>query len=478
MPVQTAGSSTKTNPTALAVLTTLFFMWGFITCMNDILIPAFKDNFALSYFQAFLVQFAFFGAYFIGSLIYFIISSTSSDPIQRIGYKNGILLGLGVSALACFLFYPAARFESYGFFLTALFVLGLGFTLLQITANPYVAIIGPSHTASSRLNLAQAFNSFGTTIAPLIGGYIVFEFFANELGKPTLEGVEAMYPVFALVFILVGVLIYFTALPRIESEAVERGFGALRFPWLVLGMVAIFTYVGGEVTVGSALINFFEEGMGLEKSKGDIFLAFYWGGAMIGRFLGAISLSEMQQGVKKFLLMAGVALLAFGVIYFAALTKSGFTLGFGEIAPFLGIVALNLAGFVVGRSLPARTLGIFASVNILLLLITIATGGALAFWSVIGIGLFNSIMWSNIFTLSIDGLGKYTSQGSSLLVMMVLGGALIPPLQGALADWFVSTGDPAAVQHSFPIALICYAYLMFYGFRGYSLGKAKVQALD
>ncbi|RMG74408.1 MAG: MFS transporter, partial [Bacteroidetes bacterium] len=223
--------------------------------MNDILIPSFKSLYDLSYFQAFLVQFAFFGAYFLGSLVYFFISISAGDPIQKIGYKNGILAGLIVSAAACFLFYPAAQFHVYGFFLAALFLLGIGFTLLQIAANPYVAIIGPADTASSRLNLAQAFNSFGTTIAPLIGGYFIFEFFADAMGKPTTEGFMTLYPIFATIFLLVAVLIYFTSLPRFESEEIEKGAGALRHPWLVLGMVAIFAYVGGEVTVGSALIN-------------------------------------------------------------------------------------------------------------------------------------------------------------------------------------------------------------------------------
>ncbi|MDX1909240.1 MAG: sugar MFS transporter [Bacteroidia bacterium] len=465
---RTSGTVT-TSASALYALISLFFMWGFITCMNDILIPSFKEMFTLTYFQAFLVQFAFFGAYFIGSLIFFVISATIGDPIQALGYKNGILGGLGLSAIACLMFYPAAANHSYGFFLGALFTLGLGFTLLQIAANPYVAIMGSPETAPSRLNLAQAFNSFGTTIAPLIGGYFIFEFFADAAGNPTPEGLQTLYPIFAVVFILVGVFMFFMPLPKVESDPIEPGIGALRFPHLRLGMVAIFMYVGGEVVVGSALINFFglPEIMGMDKTRGDIFLAFYWGGAMIGRFAGAVAMGDTVQSVRKYATMLGVALAAFAFIFFAAWFKSKFTLTFGEVWPFLLLIVLNFAGFYAGQSMPGRTFAVFSGANLLLLLVAVFASGPVAFWSIIGIGLFNSIMWSNIFTLSIDGLGKYTSQGSSLLVMMILGGALLPPLQGIIAD-------KIGLQISFVLAMICYAYLLYYGAAGYKAGKDRL----
>jgi FHS family L-fucose permease-like MFS transporter len=462
---QTSGSEVTGNyRIPLAVLTSLFFMWGFITCMNDILIPSFKEMFDLNYFEAFLVQFAFFGAYFLGSLAYFLISITSGDPIQKFGYKNGILAGLVVSAVACLLFFPAAQTHLYGFFLGALFLLGIGFTLLQIAANPYVAILGPERSASSRLNLAQAFNSFGTTIAPLIGGYFVFEVFKDEItGKTSPEAFMVLYPVFAAVFLAVAAFIYFVPLPRFASEHIEPGAGALKYSHLIFGMIAIFAYVGGEVAVGSSLINFFElpNIMGLDKSRGDIFLAFYWGGAMIGRFMGAVALNEDQKGLKKWGMMAGIALAAFAVLYVAALTKSNFTLSLSEVWPFFIFIALNMVGFGIGKSMAGRTLAVFAAANLLLLVATVAFSGPVAFWSVIAIGLFNSIMWSNIFTLAIDGLGKYKSQGSSLLVMMVLGGALVPPLQGALAD------SSMGLHASFLLPMVCYAYLLFYGAQGY-----------
>ncbi|UZR94010.1 sugar MFS transporter [Chondrinema litorale] len=462
----------QTNYTrALIVLTLLFFLWGFLTCMNDILIPYLKNVFQLNFFQAMLVQFAFFLAYFIGSLIYFIISASSGDPISKIGYKNGIIAGLIISGISCALFYPAAEFKVYGFFLGALFFLGIGFTILQIAANPYVSILGSEDTASSRLNLSQGFNSFGTTIAPLIGGYLVFQYFAVD-GEVTEDSVKIPYLIFSSVFFFAAVLIKMTNLPTFSSEEnIESGAGALKYPHLLLGMFAIFFYVGGEVAIGSSLINFFEleNILGLEPTKADVFLSFYWGGSMIGRFLGSISLSKSAMGPKKFGLMVLVAIAAFLVIYGGAYIKysqSGETLSFMEVAPFLLIMAVNLVAFLAGKSIASRTLAIFAFINIILLAITLLSGGALAFWAVIGIGLFNSIMWSNIFTLAIEGLGKYKSQGSSLLVMAILGGALIPPIQGAIAD---SVG----LQLSFFVPVICYIYLAYYGLAGYKAGKSN-----
>ena len=464
---------------SLTALTTLFFMWGFITCMNDILIPFLKKVFDLNYAQAMLVQFSFFGAYFVGSFLYFIISITAGDPIQRIGYKKGIIGGLIVSAVACFMFYPAAQIKVYGVFLAALFILGLGFTLLQIAANPYVAILGRPETSSSRLNLSQAMNSFGTTIAPIIGGYLVFHFFTNTnhpltnaAGNPVLtdtgaslsaNGVIIPYLVFSGIFFLMAVFFALIRLPDMTSAAKPgRGAGALRYRQLVLGMIAIFLYVGGEVSVGSVLINYMKELMGYPEMEAKWFLAFYWGGAMIGRFLGAISLSGIRNNTRKYLIMFVAALLASGVIYAAVFIEGG--LDFRRILPFFILLALNFGAFMIGKSLPHRTLSVFAVVVIGLLITTIFGSGEVAKWAVIGIGLFNSIMWSNIFTLAISGLGKHTSQGSSLLVMAILGGAILPYIQGSLAD---ITG----IQLSFVIPVISYIYIAFYGINGYKPSK-------
>lgn len=437
---------------ALSTLTTLFFMWGFITCMNDILIPHLKELFQLTYFQAMLVQFAFFGAYFVGSVIYFLISYLYGDPINKIGYKGGIITGLVISALGCVLFYPAEIMAVYSMFLLALFTLGLGFTLLQISANPYVAILGSPEGASSRLNMAQAFNSLGTTIAPVLGGYLIFEFFA-EGGEITAEATKIPYLIFGLLFVLVAVLVWFVRLPRFQAEELEGGkLGALAFPQLRGGVMGIFFYVGAEVAIGSLIISFISQPdiMGVGEHVGKNYLSLYWGGAMIGRFLGAISLNDKLAGIRKMVYMVAVAMVVFLLIY------SIVDLTFGQVATFLLFILLNFGAFAIGRSMAARTLLVFALINIGLLLATVWGTGSWAMWTLLAVGLFNSIMWSNIFTLAITGLGAHTSQGASLLVMGILGGALIPLLQGWMAD-------AVGLKPSFIIPAVCYAYIAAYG---------------
>jgi FHS family L-fucose permease-like MFS transporter len=437
----------------LITLTSLFFMWGFITSMNDILIPHLRSLFQLSYTQSMLVQFCFFGAYFIGSVIYFLISYFKGDPINKIGYKNGILLGLLISAIGCGLFYPAASLSVYGVFLIALFTLGLGFTLLQIAANAYVSLLGSEETASSRLNLTQGFNSFGTTIAPVLGGYMILEFFADK-GHISANSTKIPYLIFAVLFLLLGLIIYKVKLPVFTSDdTTEKGLGALKFPQLKRGIFGIFFYVGAEVAIGSFIIIFLKQNniAGLSESISKNFLALYWGGAMIGRFIGAISLSQGLPPLKKAFYMVATSVLVFGLIL------SIVNLTFADIYPYLIFMLLNLIGFLLGRSAAARTLFIFAIINIILVGAAIFFMGHIAMWAIIGVGIFNSIMYSNIYTLSISGLGKYTSQGSSLLVMAILGGALVPLLQGALADMI-------GIQKAMIVPLICYLYIAYFGY--------------
>lgn len=447
----------KSNYTSAFIsLTFLFFMWGFMTVLNDILIPYMKGVFDLSHTQAMLIQFAFFGAYFIGSVIYFTISVIYGDPINRIGYKNGIIAGLIISAAGSLLFYPAAQYHIYGFFLSALFVLGLGFTLLQIAANPYVAILGPASSASSRLNLAQGFNSFGTTIGPIVGGFLIFQYFGDSAGS---DAVKVPYLFFAAIFLLMAGMIKLIKLPTFTNpDEVETGFGALRFRNLVFGMIAIFMYVGGEVSIGSMMISFLglEEIGGLTEIEAAKYVSIYWGGQMIGRFLGAVSLSKTKNVALKYAGMVFIPIVAFVII--------GLVTDF-SMAMIYGIFLLvNLGAFFFGKSLPQRTLYIFSFVNVILLIMALMNSGAIALWCIIGIGLFNSIMWSNIFTLSIAGLGKYTSQGSSLLVMMILGGAILPVLQGAIADGY-------GVHISFIVPVFSYIYIAFFGLNGYKPSK-------
>ena len=441
----------KVYRTAFVNLTILFFMWGFMTALNDILIPYLKGAFDLTHTKAMLIQFAFFTSYFIGSLIYFIVSAYKGDPINKIGYKRGIIIGLIISGIGALLFYPAAQYHMYGFFLSALFVLGLGFTLLQIAANPYVAILGTPESASSRLNLAQGFNSLGTTIAPVLGGYLIFIFFKDAVGA---DAVKGPYLVFALVFIAMAFAISKTKLPRFTNPAeVEPGFQSLKYPQLVFGMIAIFMYVGGEVSIGSMLISYITlpEIAGLDEAGASILVSIYWGGQMIGRFLGSISLSGASKK-KKLIAMPAISIVAYLAI--------GFTTDWASANIYFIFLVINLIGFFIGKSLPNRTLYIFAFINITFLVISLLSTGQIALWTIIGIGLFNSIMWSNIFTLAIDGLGKYTSQGSSLLVMMILGGALLPLAMGYVADIY-------GVHLSFIVPIFSYIYIAFYGLRGY-----------
>ncbi len=440
---------------SLVVLISLFFMWGFITSLNDILTPFLKGVFQLSHFQANLVQFAFFGAYFIGSLLYFISSITIGDPIAKVGYKNGIIAGLILSATGCFLFYPSAQYESFGFFLGALACISFGLTILQIAANPYVALLGRPETASSRLNLAQGFNSIGHTLAPVIGGFLIFKYFLTS-ENPGANSVKTPYLIFGCAFLLLALFIKFAHLPLFTgSDKIEKKPEALKHRNLLFGIFAIFFYVGAEVSIGSNLIAFLKlpDVAALAEADASKFVAFYWGGAMIGRFMGSVSLSEMKT-TKKYMLMMGIAVVLFLMLFF--ITKAEFA----TVWYFLIFLFVNYFAFMLGKSLPARTLTIFSFFVMALLTIGIFGTGKVAMWSIIGIGLFNSIMWSNIFTLAIDGLDKFTSQGSSLLVMMIVGGAILPLLQGLLADM-------SGVHYSLFVPLFAYLYLIFFGINGY-----------
>ncbi len=452
---------------AFSVLTSLFFLWGFITVMNDVLIGTFKELFTLSNFQSGLVQFSFFGAFFVISSLYFWISKTFGDPINRVGYKNGMVTGLALCGLGCCLFYPAALAGSYGFFLSALFVLASGVCVLQIAANPYAAILGPTETASSRLNLAQGFNSLGTTLGPLVGAVLIFMVFST--GALSAEAVGKTYLMYGLVFLGMAMLIKLLPLPGFRNtEQQPEGWGALRFKQLRRGMAAIFLYVGAEVAIGSWLVSFavLPNIMGISQAEANTFLSWYWGGLMLGRLLGAISLSSIRPEMRKKLAMAGMSIAVFGLIYLVTSISEqdgsfGFKLHNAEtVVLFMLLVALNFLGFLMGRSAAGRTLGVFAMVNVALLSTAVLTSGTLAFWALIGTGLFNSIMWSNIFTLAIRKLGVYTSQGSSLLILAIVGGAFLPPAQGLLADYF-------GIQGSFLLLVPAYLYLAWYGYRGH-----------
>lgn len=458
---------------AFALLTSLFFMWGFITVTNDLLVATFRGIFDLTAFQSSLVQFSFFGAYFVISIIYFLISQFVGDPINRIGYKAGMVIGLVGAGIGCAMFYPAAQQESYPYFLLALFVLASGVTILQIAANPYAAIMGSPESASGRLNFAQGFNSLGTTLGPLVGAILIFKVFSDGAQSPI--AVSSAYLIYAGLFFLCALMVALSSMPPFRNnEQTERGLGALKFPQVWMGVIAIFMYVGAEVSAGSFLLDFLREPQVLDmpKDDGTRLLSFYWGGLMIGRLLGAISLNNNLSPSTQVLSMGGVSVACFFFIYFitgihyeaGAFSYQAFPLE--EMLVYIALLLVNYAGLLLGRGAPARAIGIFSAVVIVLLLIGVFTEGHLAAWSVIGVGLFNSIMWSNIFSLSIAKLGKYTSQASSLLVMAVVGGALIPPLQAAVAD-------RQGFQFSYLVPAACYLYLALYGWLGAGHGASK-----
>jgi len=468
-----------------SIMTTLFFMWGFMTVFNDILIPRFKEAFTLDYYHAMFVQLAFFGAYFTGSVIYFFISAFTGDPIAKIGYKNGVVIGLLISATGSAMFWPAANATSYPMFLSALFVVGLGFAMLQIAANPYVTILGPEKTASSRLNLAQGFNSIGTTIGPLIGGFLIFQYFAKT-GAHGAESVKMPYLAFCAIFLALAVIFFFIHLPHVGEGRVEPGAGALKYPHVVLGVIAIFMYVGGEVSVGSTIINFLGQPSvaGLSADDASKYVSIYWGGLMIGRFMGSVELSEMK-AAKKQLLLVVIPLLAYLLLWLAksapldamqkgdtgalfSLWRDQFVANWSVFKIYLPFVGLCWLLFQFGRANAGRTLLIFSSTVVVLLLTAIIVGHTVAMWCVVAVGLFTSIGWSNTFSLALDGTGIYKSQVSSLLVMAILGGAVLPPLQGKIADVTHN------LQISFIVPLIAYAYVAFYGAIGHRVGRNKL----
>ena len=411
-----SSDSTPTNTRAMAMVTTLFFMWGFLTALNDILIPHLKAIFDLNYTWVMLINSAFFGGYFVFSI-------PSGWLIEKIGYKKTMVVGLLVMAVGALLFVPAANAPSFALFLAALVVLAAGVAALQVAANPYVTVLGPARTASSRLNLTQAFNSLGTTIAPAVGGYLILA--AQPEGATKLQeasSVKLPYIGIALALTVLALAIAMFNLPKIEATREFRPMGetdaAARNLWkqrqLVLGTLAIFLYVGAEVAIGSFLINYFtqpEIGHMALKAAARL-VSLYWFGAMIGRFIGAAVLQKLS-------------------------TRA--------------------------------VLGTVAVVACLLVVTSMLSVGWLAMGTIIAVGLFNSVMFPSIFSLGVEGLGPLTGKGSGLLVMAIVGGAIVPLAEGALADRI-------GIHHAFILPALCYIYIAYYGYKG-SVHKTSLPPL-
>jgi len=411
---QAGAQSGTTGP--LVIITILFFMWGLLTALNDVLIPHLKELYTLTYVQAMMVQFCFFGAYFIVSL-------PAGALIKRIGYQKGAVAGLVVAAIGCGLFYPAAN-SGYALFLFGFFVLAAGITILQVAANPFVTVLGDARGASSRLTLTQAFNSLGTTVAPALGGILILSgsvMGAAELAKlPAVEqvayraaqaaSVQGPYLVLAGTLLVLAVLFALVKLPTIvhaddpvQAASVDTKGSVLSHRHLVLGTIGIFLYVGAEVSIGSFLINFFAEPAiaGLSHADAAHYVSFYWGGAMIGRFIGFAAMRYVSPGkALAFNSAASIALILFAV--------------FGE--------------------------------------------GHAAMWAIIAVGLFNSIMFPTIFSMALFKLGKFTGQASGILCMAIVGGAIIPFVQGMFAD-------SINLQQSFLVPAACYAFILYFGLK-------------
>ncbi len=381
-----------------------------------------------------------------------------------------MIISLVVTGLGCLSFYPAAALNSYVAFLAALFILATGVTLLQICSNPYAAIIGKPETASSRLNLAQGFNSLGTTIGPIVGTILIYQVFSD--GVQTIESVSKTYVLYGFVFMLMAVIVKLAKMPSfINDERIESGFSIFKNKHLVFGIIAIFFYVGSEVSIGTWIVEFLKDKniMGMEESEASYFLSYFWGGLMIGRLMASQSLNKDIKPLKKYISMTLIAISVFFFIYIATSIKfvdGDFIfkmLSFSKVYIYLIYIALSIFAFIVSSGNAAKSLVVFSIINVFLILTAMFAKGELAMWSILGAGLFFSIGWSNIFTLAIKDLGKYTSQGSSLLVMAIVGGAALPWAQSHIIESY-------NIQISFVVPLIGLMYIIFYGLHGY---KAK-----
>ena len=531
----------QNNNSALYTLITVFFFWGFFGASNGVFIPFCKTYFKIDQFQAQLVEFAFYGAYFIGALILFIWSSYSKkDILNNWGYKKGIIYGLIISIFGALIMYPSVNGAEQGdtqvfyYVLLALFIIGLGFSLQQTAANPFAVSLGDPSTGSNRLNLAGGVNSFGTAIGPILIAFVLFGS-ATEVNWDVIElsSVQGLYIAVAVAFLLVAIFFYvsknlpdakndepfesaskaknmlismtvvmtlcfgwifYTYTPAFENEPVEslemtrliltsvclifvfalillanasarknsQDWGALKYPQLAWGMLAIFTYVGVEVTIQSNLGELLKADIGeglnaiglpvLDEAQSAKYIALYWGGLMIGRWTGSIGAFDISKSLKQILLFI-TPFIAFGVVIGVNALSNPLTIS--EIGIFSLLIVIQIIGFYLAKDNAIKIMTIFSALGVVAMLIGIFGSGEIALFAFLTGGLFCSIMWPCIFSLSITGLGKYTSQGSSFLVMMILGGAIIPPLQGKLADIF-------GMITSYWVAVLCFVFLLIY----------------
>ena len=469
--------SKQTNWGQFVPLVTVFFFWGFVAASNDILIPVFKKAFDLTQSQSQLVSVAFYVAYTVGSLIYMFISKViKQDLVNKIGYKNGLILGLLISASGTLLFYPAANLGSFPLMISGLFILGLGFSLQQIVANPLAIEVGPTETGSQRLTMAGGINNLGTTIGPLIVAFAIFGSATASNTEASIESVKIPYMVLGGAFILVAILLKFSSLPQVtptisenQDEVVsgEHRDSALKYPQLVLGMIAIFVYVGVEVSTASNLPAYMEKSLGFTTKDIAPYVSLYWASLMIGRWTGAVDAFDITAGFKKILRFLA-PYLAFGVFLMVnAIAKHDLSHFYIYGLVILVMIACDIAS----KGNPARMLLIFSCMGIISLIFGMMTSGMTSVYAFTSVGLFCSTLWPCIFALAINGLGKHTNQGSGYLIMMIMGGGIISWLQGTLADM-------TNIHVSYIVGVVCFAYLAFYAIRVTKILKAQGIELD
>jgi FHS family L-fucose permease-like MFS transporter len=460
---------------SLIILISVFFFWGFVAASNDILIPVFKEKLGLEQWQSQMISFAFYVAYTVGSIIYVALSKANGgDILNKIGYKNGIALGLIISAIGTLLFYPAAQTSSFGLMITGLFIVGLGFSLQQTAANPLTITIGDPKKGAQRLSMAGGVNNVGTTIGPLLVSFAIFGSIAAGAKLDSIEAVKNPYLILGAAFVIVAIIFKFSSLPnKIEhkedvktSSAPERK-SALAYPQLTLGMLAIFIYVGVEVSTASNLPEFMRQHINITTDQVAPYVSLFWASLMIGRWTGSVGAFDLSKGRKQIMRFL-MPYLAFGVFLLVNKIASH------DLTPFYiyaFVIIAMIIGDILSKGNPARQLLIFSLMGITALLIGIFSDKMTSVYAFISVGLFCSTLWPCIFTLAIAGLGKYTNQGSSYLIMMIMGGGFISLFQGWLAG-----EDLLGIQYSYFVGVACFAYLAFYGWKAASL--LKQQGID
>lgn len=451
----------KNNTGAFVTLISVFFFWGFVAASNDILIPVFKKALNLSQLQSQLISFAFYVAYTVGSLAYFIISSLrKEDILHSIGYRNGLALGLSISAVGTLLFIPAANSASFPLLISGLFTVGLGFSLQQIAANPLAINLGNPAEGNMRLSLAGGINNIGTTIGPVIVAFAIFGKVSSGETALNLEAVKAPYLILGAAFILVAVIFKFSNIPdkagMEEEKASSSIMDIISMPQVLMGMIAIFVYVGVEVSTASNLPEFMKQKLGTQEQDVAPFVSLFWASLMIGRWTSAAGAFNLDAGAKQKLsiLLPFAAFSIFALVNFIA----GYDIA--QFYPYLFVVILLATADTLSDGNPARQLFIYSILGMAALITGIFAHGIISVFAFISVGLFCSTLWPCIFTISIAGLGNKTNTASSLLIMMIMGGGVVSLIQGALAD-----ENMLGIQHSYWVGVVCFAYLAYFALK-------------